>query len=145
MDVIYGDPIILGGSSNLLTGKSWEDGYLNSSGQPAVSTTNDIYTYDYIDISDCYNMPFIAVTRSSVSSEPWIGLCFYNESQGHITRQTATNKVLLDGFYYNWLLYRPTNTNIRYVRFSTRTYAEDVEVWLKSIDKVPFLLKTYSS
>lgn len=149
---IFGNPLTFGGGKgadviNLLDGVTWIDGYYLDSGgnpQPAGSGSFDFYSDTYIDISDSYNSTFIAVTKSSVNSEPWIGLCFYNGSKSHVTRQTSTNKILLqDGFYYNWLVYHPTNTNIRYVRFSTRSYANDMDILLTSIDKLPLLLKPY--
>ena len=145
---VIGNPVAFPPAEiNLLDGATWVDGYyLNSSGNPqAAGTSADIYTSNYIDISDCYNSTFIAITKSTFSNEPWIGLCFYNASQGHITRQTSTNKMLFDGYYYDWLVYHPTNANIRYVRFSTRTYSNDVEVLLTTIDKLPLILRPFGS
>ena len=116
------------GLKNLLSGVSWEDGYVSSSGALSVPSTNGQAerTSGYIAIEADATTALLAVVRHSANSEPWIGIGHYTAELevASPTRTTFSTKYTKDGVVYTWGILNITNSKTAYIRFSCRTWED---------------------
>lgn len=115
---------VSGGVSNpnLLLGTTWQDGYVSTTGSQSTVTSRKELISDYVDVSGATGRVFLFMTIVTAAS-PWIGIGYYNSSKTAVSpTRTAyeTTQATADGRRVCYGVYRLTNTNVQYIRFSFR-------------------------
>ena len=114
--------------NNILSGATWDDGYLNSSGTPTApdATKKERYTVDYLTAAP--GNWIVCTALKTTSSNFWVSVANYKSDQSYISRllpngYSACAQDTESGLYiYAIGITLPANT--AYVRFSSRTYGE---------------------
>ena len=92
-DAIQGiNGYFLSSEANLLSGVSWENGFIGGTNTPMTATVpNREIRFDFIDVTPSTTYYFAILVPNVV--EQWVGLCWYDSSDAFIKRDQPMNSV----------------------------------------------------